>query len=138
MPARLIPLCEGEDVDRKSLVPEAFSVSRVNVRAQNIPKGLKEDWKHLQGISIPDCSQGTVEVLLGANFLEAVLQREDRRAGEPVAVRTTFGWTLTGTIAGFVPPRSREVMFIHRADAEDMRLGECVEEWWKTLIWHQS
>ncbi|XP_043230776.1 uncharacterized protein LOC122386061 [Amphibalanus amphitrite] len=130
----LSPLCEGQDVDRKILVPEAFSVPRVNVRAQHIPKRLKDDWKHLQGINIPDCSQGTVEVLLGANVLEAVLQREAKvgRAGEPVAVRTAFGWTLTGTIAGFVPPQTREVMFIHRADTEDRHLGECVEEWWKT------
>ena len=132
----LSPLCEGEDPSRKILVPEAFSVPRVNVRVPEIRHQKNWKWKHLQDLQLPDCTNGTVEVLLGANVMEAVLQREARvgRAGEPVAVRTAFGWALTGTIAGFVPPQARQVMFIRRADAEDEELSQQMEEWWKTEI----
>ena len=91
----LSPLCEGEDPSRKISVPEAFSVPRVNVRVPEMPQKKKNwsRWKHLHGLQLPDCTDGTVEVLLGANVMEAVLQREARigRAGEPVAVRTAFG-----------------------------------------------
>ena len=125
----LSPLCAGEDPHCKIFVPEAFSVPRVNVRVQEIPNKTRnwEKWRHLHGLQLPDCTRGTVEILLGANVLEAVLQREARigRAGEPVAVRTAFGWSLTGTIAGFTPASTnhRQVMFL---------LRQQVEEWWTT------
>ena len=56
--------------------------------------------KHIQGLNLPRYSGEQVEPLLGANILEAVLQREVRVGdpGQPVAVRTDFGWTLTGSI----------------------------------------
>ena len=51
-----------------------------------------------------------IELLLGANVLEAVLQQEVRvgRPGQPVGVRTAFGWALTDSVSDFVPETIKE------------------------------
>ena len=126
----------GMEDSRRICVPEAFSVEKVNVRAPTVNRQKLSSFPHLQGLTIPDLTGGEVEVLLGANVLEAVLQREARvgRAGEPVAIRTAFGWSLTGSLAGLVPGHQREVMFISASaqQVENQALSDILENWWST------
>ena len=114
-------------------VTEAFSVPNINIRTPVISSRDRSTWKHLLGLPIPDCSSGQVELLLGANVLEAVIQREVRvgRPGQPVAIRTAFGWTLTGAVSDLVSGASKEVMLIERVDPEE-QLMETVQHWWTT------
>ena len=49
--------------------------------------------------------------------------------GQPVAVRTDFGWTLTGSISTLMPCTTRKVMFVRRPPSEDERLKEMAHEW---------
>ena len=111
-------------------VPEAFSVKEINLTVPHFP--LKQ-WRHVQGLKLPDCRGRKVELLLGANVIEAVLQLEVRTGnpGDPVAIRTVFGWTLTGSVTGLVPGHVRDVMLIHRA-SEEATLCTAVKEWWST------
>ena len=101
------------------------------MRTPTISAKNKSDWKHLQDLGIPDCRGGEVELLLGANCLEAVLQTEARvgQRGQPIAVRTAFGWSLTGSIAGSVPLQVSEVMFIQKDEQE---LSTSLQDWWST------
>ena len=124
------PLADTEDQTRLICIPEAYSVARVNVRTPTISAKNRSDWRHLQDLSIPDCTAGEVELLIGANCLEAVLQTEARvgKRGQPTAIRTAFGWSLTGSIMGFMPGQAREVMFVQKAD----QLSKALEEWWST------
>ena len=48
--------------------------------------------------------------------------------GQPVAVRTDFGWTLTGSISTLMPCTTRKVMFVRRPPSEDERLSETAQE----------
>ncbi|XP_043242111.1 uncharacterized protein LOC122391871 [Amphibalanus amphitrite] len=132
----LSPLAETEEGSQKIYVPEAFSVDRVNVRVPVLKKKALWKLKHLQGLKIPDLSGGEVQLLLGANVLEAVLQREARvgEPGEPVAIRTAFGWSLTGSLASVVPEHHREVMFVGRSPAEQSEedLSTMLQNWWAT------
>ncbi|XP_043220101.1 uncharacterized protein LOC122380753 [Amphibalanus amphitrite] len=127
----LSPLASTEDPSKRILVPEIFSVDRVNVRTPTIRGKNVSKFKHLEGLKIPDISSGTVEVLLGANVLEAVLQREARvgAPGEPVAIRTAFGWSLTGSLTGVVPEHVREAMFVSTLRGQEQH---DLSDWWTT------
>ncbi|KAF0304778.1 hypothetical protein FJT64_023478 [Amphibalanus amphitrite] len=62
-------------------VPEVFSVVRLNVRPQSVDWKQRKAWKHLDDIVIPDNNGKAVELLLGANVLEAMLQQESSEDG---------------------------------------------------------
>ena len=112
-------------------VPEAFSVKNLNIRTPQVQ--VRPEWHHVSGLDIPDCSNKKVDLLLGANVLEAVLQLEVRTGypGQPVAIRTLFGWTLTGSVADLVPDAHRSVMFIHKVTPEHSLCLD-LQEWWST------
>ena len=84
----------------KIMVPEAWSVPTLKVSRPRVSKKRREKMKHLRDLDIPDSSGEEVELLFGANVIEAVIQREVRvgQPGQPVAVRTAFGWAMTGPI----------------------------------------
>ena len=113
-------------------VPEAFPVPTLNVRPPQITAEQRCKWEHISDLEIPDYNGVQIKLLLGANVIEAVLQQEARvgRPGQPVAVKTAFGWTLTGTVKGLVPGRLRQVMFIRKG--KEQELSAAVEDWWKT------
>ena len=112
------------------VVPEVWSVPKLNVAVPRVNNRMIHSWKHLQGLDLRQYSGVQVELLLGANILEAVVQREARVGGpgQLVAVRTDFGWTLTGSISTLMPCTTRKVMFVRRPPSEDERLSETAQE----------
>ena len=119
---------------RRITVPEAWSVPSVNIDIPNISKRQRERWRHIQDLDIPECSGGQVELLLGANVSEAIIQQEIRtgQPGQPIAVRTAFGWILTGAVSDLSPGKSRQVMFIQKGSARDTELDNMLKDWWTT------
>lgn len=115
-------------------VPEVFSVPELNVRPHKIDWREKINWRHLDGIPLPDTNGRPVELLLGANVLEAVLQKEARVGppGQPAAIRTHFGWCLTGNLKQMLPVSAREVLHIRRERSAEDTLTEMMENWWST------
>lgn len=93
-----------------------------------------DSWPHLKGLDIPLVDSKNVTVLLGANILDAILHTEVRRGakGQPVAVNTALGWTLTGAVKGFVPPERLHVMLILRVPTTDDLLNQQLQNWWRT------
>ena len=59
-----------------------------------------QTWPHVVDLEIPEVDSKDVTILLGTNVLEAILQHEVRRGspGQPAAVLTAFGWTITGSV----------------------------------------
>ena len=104
---------------------------KLNVAAPRVSNHKVHSWKHLQDLDLRQYSGAQVELLLGANILEAVVQREARVGGpgQPVAVRTDFGWTLTGSISTLMPCTTQKVMFVRRPSSKDERLSEMAQEW---------
>ncbi|KAK3748900.1 hypothetical protein QZH41_002891 [Actinostola sp. cb2023] len=117
------------------VVEEAWTVPQLNIPEQKVTRDMLKDLPHLSDIPIPEIDSGAVTILLGANVLEAILQRDVRRGnvGQPVAVLTAFGWTLTGSIKSVVPPERLHVMHVHRVRNAEEQLLQCVEEWWRTV-----
>ena len=115
-------------------VPEAFVIPRINVTVPRIPEGQRTSWTHLEGLDIPRCDGADVEVLIGANVVEAVLYNDVRvgQSGQPVALRTAFGWTLTGSVSG-LPGSSRRVMFVAAENtSKDDESNLLLQRWWTT------
>ena len=93
---------------KRILVPEIWAVPRLNISMPRASMRGRTKWHHLNGLDVPDCTDGEVELLLGANVIEAVVQHEVRAGapGQPVAIKTDFGWALTGRFTA--SPQSRD------------------------------
>ena len=113
-------------------VSEVFSVPEMHIKTPHLERRLLT-WDHLRDLDIAGYNGQRVELLLGANVVEAVLQQDARvgNPGEPIAVRTAFGWALTGSLHNFVPEHIKQILFVHRAKAAD-EMHEFIQEWWKT------
>ena len=119
---------------RKISVPEVWAVPRLNIYMPQVNKQIRRKWHHLDGLDVPDCTSGEVELLLGATVLEAVIQHQVRAGapGQPVAIRTDFGWALTGAVHDLAAEPARQVMHIQRRTTVEDLLSEQVREWWTT------
>ena len=81
-------------------IQDAWVVDSLNVRMRsyNLTK-LKDQYIHLQDISLVQPLNGDVEALIGADTPEALLHLEfvkGKSKDDPMAVRTILGWTLFG------------------------------------------
>jgi len=95
---------------------------------------MTQDFPHLTDLDIQEVDSEDVTILLGANVLEAILQHDVRRGrpGQPVAILTTFGWTLAGSVKSIVKPERLHVMQVHRVPNVKESLSKQVEDWWRT------
>ena len=130
---QISPLTDSERTERVT-VSEVFSVRKLNVRPQKIDWTERNEWKHLAGIPLPDINGRPVELLLGANVLEALLQKESRVGppGQPAAIRTHFGWCLTGNLKQMLPAGARKVFHVRAEHTAEDTMTEVMESWWST------
>ena len=96
------------------------------VKVPNLEKRLHK-WEHVRDLCITGYNGQKIELLLGANVLESVLQREVRvgRHGEPIAVRTAFGWALSGSLS--LRNNATNHVFSHVKTGS--MLDDSVQEW---------
>ena len=125
---------EGTEAGMRIPVQDAWTVSQLNVPPQKVTRTMVETLPHLNDVNIPEASSEAVTVLLGANVLEAILQRDARRGqpGQPVAIITAFGWTLAGSVKSVVKPECLHIMHVHHVLDVDKTLNKQVEDWWRT------
>ena len=115
-------------------VSEAWTIPQLNVPVQRITRSEMQTWPHVVDLEIPEVDSKDVTILLGANALEFILQREVCRVspGQPSAVLTAFWLTLTGSVKSLVAPESLHVMFIRMVPSNDDLLHRQVQNWWRT------
>ena len=81
---------------------EALVLPRITSNIPATPVRSRQNWKHLDGLSLADPDYGTpkaVDLLLGADIFSRVVLHGRRfgTTGSPSAFKTQFGWVLTGT-----------------------------------------
>ena len=97
----LIPVNGGKSVKISCIIVESI----VCISAVHIEK-VKTSYQHLQMIWFSDVSRLddklVIQVLIGADFQFHFLEGEQIRGGshEPVAVKMTLGWVLSGPLRG--------------------------------------
>ena len=109
---------------------------KLNIPVPHINSSVRSKWCHVNELNIALPRPEQVEILLGANVIEGILQREVRigEPGQPVAIKTHFGWALTGTISSLVPASEHHVMHVHRSRSDDLDLTNLVQKWWDTEL----
>ena len=120
----------ADAAQKRIKVPEVWAVPRLNIPMPRINRQQRSTWRHLDNLDVPDYSTGEVEILLGANVIEAVIQHEVRAgaSGQPVAIRTDFGWALTGEVPRLAPETPYQVLHIQPRETADVT--ERLKEWW--------
>ena len=128
---QLTPLARDSETGSVT-ADEVWTVPRLNVPSPQISAKTRAQWHHLKGLDITFARPDQVEVLLGANVLEAILQREVRlgKPGQPMAIKSHFGWALCGRISSLVPTTGQHVMHVHRMTSREDELNEMVQTWW--------
>ena len=90
----------------KSTIISCFVVDDITCIVNVHPEQVKKQYKHLSSLWFADVSRQeerlTVQVLIGSDFIWQFQEGESIRGGpnEPVAVKTTLGWTLSGPLKG--------------------------------------
>ena len=80
-------------------IPNALSIKSLSVARSCIPtKADIEEWRHLDGVNIPELENPEVTILIGTDVPEAHWKLEERqgRKKEPYPIRTPLGWSVAG------------------------------------------
>ena len=84
----------------------AYVVDKISEVANEHLELIKHDYEHLKGIWFSDVSRSEetleIDILLGTDFLHEFQNGQvvRGRPGEPVALKTKFGWFLSGPLKG--------------------------------------
>ena len=65
---------------------------------------LQQNWPHLSDFKLTEVAGTQVTLLLGSDVAELIVPLEIRHGpkGSPVGVRTRIGWTVTGSVPGYI------------------------------------
>ena len=82
---------------------QAAVLPKVTTKLPASPVSLDKNWKHLSGLRLADPDFGVpgyIDVLLGVDMFCRVVRQGRRQGppGSPMAIKTCFGWVLSGTI----------------------------------------
>ena len=97
----LLPLCGGRKVS-----VEAFLINEISsIKNEHIER-VSNDYPYLQNLVFSDCSSHEdyleIDLLIGSDYLWQFHEGEVIRGGqeEPVAVKTSLGWVISGPLKG--------------------------------------
>jgi hypothetical protein len=98
------------------------------------PQSIQPTWEHCKNLDVPDhIDPADVKILIGMDCPEAHLQQEIVRGDEdqPLAVRTTLGWTIMGVDKSRVLAETMEGK-INLIQSADQELQQQMERFWFT------
>ena len=107
---------ELELTERKKVgVINAYVVDKISEVANEHLELIKHDYEHLKGIWFSDVSRSEealeIDILPGTDFLHEFQNGQvvRGRPGEPVALKTKFGWVLSGPLRGKTVNSSEQI-----------------------------
>ena len=88
---------------RRRFAVQAIVLRKVTSDLPSSPTPFNDKWKHLQGLELADLDFGTpgaIDLLLGTEIFGQVVLHGWRFGprGSPMALKTHFGWILSGAI----------------------------------------
>ena len=84
---------------------KSFDIKAWVLESLNLPKvqydvnEMKSKFSYLADITFPEFKEDEVTLLIGTNFIDLLLHRDyiKGKIGEPIAIKTAFGWILVGS-----------------------------------------
>ena len=82
---------------------EAAVLPRITTKLPASPVSFDTNWRHLSGLRLADPEFGVpgyIDLLLGVDMFSRVVRQGRRQGppGSPMAIKTCFGWVLSGTV----------------------------------------
>ena len=112
------------------VVDDIASINNVHVEK------VKKLYPHLQVIWFSDVSRYddilSIQVLIGSDYQWEFLEGEEKRGGphEPVAIKTSLGWVLSGPVKGKKLNSSISVNFVSSFEPKMRKIEEEVNKLW--------
>ena len=108
---------------------EVIAVDEIPVKPNAIPnKGIMKRHKYLKNVPLSKISDGTVQLLIGANVPEVFRVESSRRGpdGYPDLIRSPLGWSLFGPSFDFSPSDKLSCHFIAERHMEPANLEQAM------------
>jgi hypothetical protein len=104
-------------VDNASCSTETVIIPVKVVPSLNISTTKVTDvsqWGHLKDLSLPSVDKGKISLLIGTNVPQVQVHHESRigQEGQPIAVRTVFGWSVFGPVGNDQSSDKTQVNFM--------------------------
>ena len=123
---------------KKKVTIECYVVDEISSIANAHPEVVKETYPHLHNIWFSDICRHKetlkVDILIGSDSLWNFQESEIRRGGpnEPVAVKTTLGWVLSGPLTGMTlnSIENINVNFLPSFPSKSGKIEETVQKLW--------
>ena len=110
-------------------IPQVFSRPKLNLSSDNLVTELEvQRWPHLRDLPLHHAEIEDVTLLIGQDCPEALIPVATipGSKGEPYAVKTLLGWTVSGPISKRAVPQMPASYYISNADP----LQERVDRFW--------
>ena len=79
---------------------EALVLHKITLNIPSCSVASNKDWKHLSNLTLADPTfgvPGNMDILLGADVFSHMVWRFGP-SGSPLAIKTTFGWVVAGSV----------------------------------------
>ena len=121
----------------ESVKIECFLVEEISSITNEHVEIIKKGYSHLHKIYFSDVSKDEdfleIDILVGSDFIWGFQKGQSIRGGpnEPIAVKTTLGWVLSGPLKGHKPPGAEcQINFVSNSMQEKHQLEECLHKLW--------
>ena len=120
----------------QSVKIECFLVNEISSITNEHVEILKKDYSHLQRIHFSDVAKDEdflkVDILVGSEFIWEFQKGQSIRGGpnEPIAVKTTLGWVLSGPLKISKSSETEYSINLVSSAIKDKQLEECLYKLW--------
>ena len=120
----------------QTLNVDALILRKITSNIPSCPVPFDNRWKHLSGLSLadPDFGKpGTIDILLGGDiFFRTMLHgRRIGPSGSPSAIKTSFGWVLTGSVRTTGVGNSQGNCYLATATSDNL-----LKKFWEVEDYH--
>jgi hypothetical protein len=114
---RLQSLDKNTNIVMKFLSTDVIPIDTASIAQQH----NVQYFEHLREVNLPTLSDGEIDLLIGSDYADIIETQMDvkrGKPGEPIAIKTLFGWTITGSSKISSNSNSPQINLLKTSDNE--------------------